>query len=68
MIAAERITIPVAVVMDLPLNFAVLRNRETSASNTPTPTRPFASWFQSNLASCSQTEARILIAAAKITI
>ena len=68
LIAAERITIPVAVVMDLPLNFAVLRNRETSASNTPTPTRPFTSWFQSNLASCSQTEARILIAAAKITI
>ena len=68
LIAAANITIPVAVVMDLPLNFAVFINRETSASRTPTPTNPLASSSQLSAERSSQTDASTLIAAANITI
>ena len=68
LIAAANITIPVAVVIDFPLNFAVFMNSETSASRTPTPTNPFASSSQLRAERSSHTDARILIAAANITI
>ena len=67
-IAAANITIPVAVVIDFPLNFAVFINRETSASRTPTPTSPLASSSQLSAARSSHTDANTLIAAANITI
>ena len=68
LIAAANITIPVAVVIDLPLNFAVFINRETSASRTPTLTSPLASSSQLSFDRSSQTDANTLIAAANITI
>ena len=43
LMAADKMTIPVAVMTVLPLNLAVLMNRETSANKTPTPTNPLAS-------------------------
>ena len=68
LIAAANITIPVAVVIDLPLNFAVFINRETSVSRTPTPTNPLASSSQLSAERSSHTDASTLIAAANITI
>ena len=54
--------------MALPLNLAVLRNISISASNTPTPTSPFAICSQLKSAILEATEASILIAAAIMTI
>ena len=68
LIASDNITIPVAVVTDWPLNFAVFINNDTSASSTPTPTSPLASPSQSSADKSSHAEARTLIAAANITI
>ena len=42
-IALAKTKIPAAVVNDFPLNCAVFMKRDTSASKTPTPTRPFVS-------------------------
>ena len=64
---AARITIPVAVVIAFPLNFAILRNTATSASNTPTPVNPLPSSDQFKLDRSLQTDAKILIAAENIT-
>ena len=46
MTAAARITIPVAVEVAFLLNFAVAIKASSSASNTPTPTKPFANCSQ----------------------
>ena len=46
LIAADRITMPVAVVIVLPLNLAVLRNISISPSRTPTPSKPLPSSSQ----------------------
>ena len=67
-IAAARITIPVAVVIALPPNLAVFKNKSTSASRTPTPTRPFANCSHCSFARSLTTEARTLIAAERISI
>ena len=64
LIAEARITIPVAVVMVFPLNFAVPRKTSISAKSTPTPTSPFAMSFQSILPKVFTDEESILIAAA----
>ena len=68
LIAPDNITIPVAVVTDWPLNFAVFINNDTSASSTPTPTSPLASPSQLSADKSSHAEANTLIAAANITI
>ena len=68
LIAEARTTMPAAVVKDFPLNFAVFIKSETSASSTPTPVSPFTSPFHSSVARSVQTDARILMEAAKRTI
>ena len=67
-IAPARTSIPVAVEIALPLNFAVFINSETSANRAPTPIRPFVKPAKSSCAKSVQAEASILIAPAKITI
>ncbi len=65
--AADRITIPVAVDMAFPLNFAVFRKNETSAKSTPTPARPLPSSSQLKPDKSSQAPARTRTATASTT-
>ena len=65
-IAAARITIPVAVLMALLLNLAILKNTATSPSNMPTPVNPLASSSHFSFDRSSHTDDKILIAPANI--
>src|SRR5574344_1198393 len=67
LIADAKITIPMAVIIVFPLNFAVFKNKETSAIRTPTPTKPLARSFQLRVDKSLQAEANILIATANTT-
>ena len=68
LMAEANITIPVAVAIEFTINFVLFVNIDTLANNTPTPTNPLASSPQLSFDRSSHAEARILIAAANITI
>ena len=68
LIALATKTIPRADDLALPANFIKYMKPATSANNTPTPINPFASSSQLSLAKSSHTDAKILIAAANMTI
>ena len=68
LMAEANITIPVAVAIEFTINFVLFVNIDTLANNTPTPINPLASSPQLSFDRSSHAEARILIAAANITI
>ena len=61
-------SIPVAVDIAFPLNFAVFKKISTSARRTPTPSKPFAISSQLKPLRALTADAITLIAAANITI